>query len=618
MAFDSEFLDELRARTGLAEVIGRRVALRRQGQEWAGLCPFHKEKTPSFTVNESKGFYHCFGCGAHGSAIDFVMNTEGLSFPEAVEKLAREAGMELPAPDPNARQRAEARKGLIELMAAVAQWFQAQLAATPGAEARDYLARRGLSPEVVGHFRLGYAPEARDGMLSAMRARGFALEQLLEAGLVRRPEAGGEAYDFFRHRVIFPIAGGDGRIVAFGGRALGEARAKYLNSPETALFHKGGTLYNLDHARKAAHEAGSVIVAEGYMDVIALHRAGLAQAVAPLGTALTEDQLRALWRLAPEPVLCFDGDAAGQRAAYRAAERALALLQPGRSLGFVELPPGQDPDDVLNRRGAARLQGMFAKPLTLADVLWRQALEGRELDTPERRAGLRRDLGQLVNQIGNETVRVYYRQHFSVALDGLFASARPNRRPGRGLARVRTVDGRVSRFLGPHLELQERHAMEALKSPVGRERALMALVLSHPALLDEVFEDFAGLHFASPELDRLHRQLLEHVALRQALDVAQLTHDLTDKALSQVVGGLTGSAAAKLTPSAAAEASLDEAQDDWNEIYRIHRLSSLEAEYRAAETSLAEAPTDEDLTRLIALKAELDRARREADMVGLV
>jgi DNA primase len=622
MAFAPDFLDELRARVNLPELVGRRVSLKRRGgQEWLGLCPFHNEKTPSFTVNEGKGFYHCFGCGAHGGALDFVMNTEGLSFPEAVERLAREAGLELPAPDPEAHAQASRRKGLIELLEAATRWFQAQLAAGTGAEARRYLERRGLSDAAIAQFRLGYAVDAPGGLLGAMQARGFAEEQLFEVGLLRRPEDGREAYDFFRHRIIFPIAERQGRIIAFGGRALGEARAKYLNSPESALFHKGLTLYNLDRARTAAHEAGAVIVAEGYMDVIALHRAGLAHAVAPLGTALTEEQLRTLWRLAPEPVLCFDGDAAGQRAAIRAAERALPLLEPGRSLAFVELPPGQDPDDLLRSQGPAALRALLEAPLPLVEVLWRQAIAGRRLDTPERRAGLRRDLAQAAAGIRDDTVRAYYRQHFEAALDRLLgppAAGRRARTGGRGEIARRLA---LARPLARHRGLGPAEALGR-----GRERLLMALVLNHPGLLDEVFEAFAGLRFGTPELDRLHKLLLERVGLRQALDVALLTHDLTDKALSEAVGELTGRAAAGLPPEATAGASLDQARRGWHAVYGMHRLPALEADLRDAEAAFGEVPTDENWVRLRAVQAELERARSEAtrggglesDVAGLV
>ncbi|HZD26552.1 MAG TPA: DNA primase, partial [Alphaproteobacteria bacterium] len=404
MAFPQAFLDELRARTGLAELVGRRVRLVRRGREHTGLCPFHNEKTPSFTVNEDKGFYHCFGCGAHGSAIDFVMQTENLSFPEAVEKLALEAGLEVPRERPEDREREARRRSLYDVMEAAAEWFEAQLAGQIGAGARDYLAGRGVRPQTVGRFRLGYAPERREALKAALLARGFAEAQLVEAGLLIRPEDGGDSYDRFRQRLIFPITDRRGRVVAFGGRALAEQKAKYLNSPETPLFHKGRLLYNLAGAREAVREAGTVLVTEGYMDVIALAEAGFGHAVAPLGTALTEEQMQELWRLAPEPVLCFDGDNAGQRAAFRAAERALPLLKPGHSFRFVGLPPGEDPDSLVRGQGAGAMRALVEAAEPLGAVIWRMATEGQSFNTPERRAGLRQALREAVARIADPVV----------------------------------------------------------------------------------------------------------------------------------------------------------------------------------------------------------------------
>ncbi|MDP6709228.1 MAG: DNA primase [Alphaproteobacteria bacterium] len=613
MAFDSGFLDELRARVGLGELIGRRVPLKRRGQEWTGLCPFHKEKTPSFTVNEAKGFYHCFGCGAHGSAIDFVMTTEGLSFPETVEKLAREVGLDLPAPNPEAAREDEQRKGLRELMVAVTEWFESHLVGMAGTEARRYLADRGLDEATIAAFRLGYAPNRREGLLQAMQARGFQEALLLETGLIRRPDDGGEPYDFFRDRIIFPIADRQARPVAFGGRALGEARAKYLNSPESPIFQKGRTLYNLARARQAAHEAGTVIVAEGYMDVIALHRAGVSHAVAPLGTAVTEEQLALLWRLAPEPVLCFDGDQAGKRAAHRVAERALPVLAPGRSLGFVELPPGEDPDSLLAGAGAEALRGLLAEPTPLVEVLWRGQVEGRALDTPERRAGLRRDLGRLAGQIGDETVREYYRQHFRQLLDRSFGQRRPEARAGRAPAGRWHAAGPAA-FLRPLARHRGLGGEDALTGQ--RERLILAIVLNHPELLDEISEELGLLDFNTPTLDSLRRQILEHFGAHRALDVAALKANLTESALYNVIDQLTGVEAAKLAPSARAEASLDEARRGWRRICRIHQLSGLEAAIQAAQETWNEASTDENGARLLALQVELHRAKREATGIG--
>src|SRR5712691_5494309 len=408
MAFPPGFLDELRSRVPLSDLVGRRIRLTRRGREQAGLCPFHNEKTPSFYVVEDKGFFHCFGCGAHGDAIGFLMRADNLDFIEAVERLAGEAGIAVPQQTPQDRERAQRQKTLLEALAAAADFYEAQLWSPSGARARDYLARRGLDPETIRRFRLGWAPDDRQALRRSLAAD-FPDALLIEGGLLHRqppsappgaaPEAGseGEPSDYFRNRVMFPIGDRAGRVIAFGGRVLGDGQPKYLNSPDTPLFEKGRVLYGWSAARAGAGrdaEAGGpgAIVTEGYMDVIALHRAGFATAVAPLGTALTEFQLSELWRLAPEPILCFDGDAAGQRAAARALRRALPLLRPGQSLRFASLPSGEDPDSVVRTKGRGHFDQILAAARPLSGVLWELELGGRRLDTPERRADLERRL----------------------------------------------------------------------------------------------------------------------------------------------------------------------------------------------------------------------------------
>ncbi|NDH61195.1 MAG: DNA primase, partial [Alphaproteobacteria bacterium] len=391
MAFPPGFLDELRARLSLSDVVGRKVSLkRRSGREYAGLCPFHNEKSPSFTVNDKKGFYHCFGCGEHGDAVGFVMKTEGLSFPESVEKLAREVNLPVPRATPAERERAERASTLQEVVELAARWFQKQLRLPVGRNGLDYLRGRGLSEETIDDFRLGFAPDTRDGLLAALKRENVPIDKIVEAGLAIQPEDKREPYDRFRGRVMFPINDRRGRVIAFGGRVMGTGEPKYLNSPETPLFHKGANLYCLDRARLAVTKDQPVIVAEGYMDVIALHGAGFTGSVAPLGTALTEGQLGELWKLADEPFLCFDGDNAGRRAASRAAERALPLLRAGKSLRFLALPAGEDPDSVIRARGADAIRRVLELARPLSDVVWDMETEGKPADTPERRASLQR------------------------------------------------------------------------------------------------------------------------------------------------------------------------------------------------------------------------------------
>ncbi|MGE0725380.1 MAG: DNA primase, partial [Alphaproteobacteria bacterium] len=446
MALPSSFLDELKARVGLVDTISRRVRLQRAGTVHKGLCPFHNEKTPSFTVDPRRGTYHCFGCGAHGNAIDFVMQTESLGFREAVEKLAGEVGMELPRESPVDRERAARAATLHDALEAAAEWFAAQLSDRRiGSEAWQYLERRGLDRAAIARFGLGFAPAGRSGLKAALAGR-FPEALLVDAGLLRRPDDGSATYDWFRGRVMFPIRDARGRAVGFGGRVLGEGEPKYLNSPETDVFAKGRLLYGLNWAGPAARRAGEIVVVEGYMDVIALHLAGIETAVAPLGTALGESQIAMLWRLAEEPILCFDGDAAGRRAAARSAERALPMLKPAHSLRFALLPPGEDPDSLVRARGTAAMRELLAAARPLRDLLWESETAGRSLDTPERRAGLRQRLRDLVSRIEERSVQDAYRVEFERACDRMFMPARPAA-PATGDYRLR-AGGRSFRRSG--------------------------------------------------------------------------------------------------------------------------------------------------------------------------
>ncbi len=536
MRYPPAFLDEIRARVPLADVIGRKVKLTRRGREFVGLSPFQNEKTPSFTVVPDKGFYHCFSSGEHGDVISFVMRTEGLTFPEAVERLAAEAGLELPRGGPEDAQREERRKGLLDAVEAAAAWFEERLAAGEGAEARGYLERRGLRRETVARFRLGYAPNRR-ALRQALNARGFNDELLVEAGLLKRPDDGGPLRDYFFDRVMFPITDRRGRVIAFGGRALGESPAKYLNSPDSALFHKGKVLYNLAGARQAAHSSGEVIVAEGYMDVIALTQHGFPAAVAPLGTAVTEDQLGELWRLAAEPVVCLDGDVAGQRAAFRTVERALPLLTAGRSLRFALLPEGRDPDDLLRGEGAGALRAVLERALPLAEVLWRREIQGRRLDTPERRAGVRQALRRAVETIADRDLREAYRAEMERRCEAAFGYRRPEPRPWQSRAgrfgqgrpgRWQPWRGRSEgRWAGPGGEAAAPPVVAGPPPPpeqLARRRAqlMLATLINHPQLLVEQAEALAGLRFADRRLNACLTALIDAAAGAGALDSESL------------------------------------------------------------------------------------------------
>ncbi len=410
MSLSPAFLDELRARVTLSGVIGRTTRLVKAGHEFKACCPFHNEKSPSFTVNDAKGFYHCFGCGAHGDVIRWMTDQRGLSFMDAVKELASEAGMEVPAPDPRAAREAEKRDTLHDVLKAAQDWFVERLASDEGAKARAYLATRGFDAHTLQRFGFGYAPEGRQALKAAL-AR-YPEEMLTEAGL-RILVDDKEPYDRFRGRLMLPIEDARGRVIAFGGRILDAEKKdapKYLNSPDTPLFDKGRTLYNLHRAGPASRQSGRIVVVEGYMDVIALAAAGIADAVAPLGTALTERQIELLWRLVEAPILCFDGDAAGQRAAMRAATRALPLLRPAHTLRIVQLPSGLDPDDLIKREGVQALERLLAAPKSLLDTLWEHERDAHPLESPEDKAGLKARVMAHVDSIADRDIQSLYRR----------------------------------------------------------------------------------------------------------------------------------------------------------------------------------------------------------------
>ena len=518
MAETNVTLEEFKARLPIVDVVARWVKLSRRGREHWGCCPFHNEKTASFHVVEAKGYYHCFGCGAHGNAIDFVMEVEKVAFPEALERLADITG--LPAPRRDGPQRPKAEPGLYEANEAAAAWLQRQLAEPVGRGAAAYLAGRGVSPELIARFRLGYGPNDRQAMKRALLAQGFADDLLVRAGLLVRPEDGGDSFDRFRDRVMFPITDARGRVVGFGGRALGEAKAKYLNSPETELFHKGQLLYNLAGVSRPARAAGTVLLVEGYMDVIGLARAGIDHAVAPLGTAVTEEQLAEIWRLADEPIVCLDGDNAGLRAAERAADRALPLVRPGRSLRFALLPPGEDPDSLVQRQGAEAMRALLERPMTLADFLWRQAVVGVPLDTPERRAAVERGLMERLGTIGDRDVRSHYRRELGARLRELW---RPAGRKGAPPPRV--PQGSVG------------HLAAALAQADSRaEQGLIEPFLLMPAMLGELEEELARLELSDAGLDALRCEILAWYAGDPPLDGEALRTHLTSHGFEPLLG----------------------------------------------------------------------------------
>lgn len=523
MRFGEAFLDEIKARVRPSDVVGRHVKLKRQGREFAGLSPFTNEKTPSFFVNDEKGFYHCFSSGKHGDAISFLMEVEGLTFPEAVEKLAGLAGLEMPKADPQAEARAARNKETISWMERAQEFFERSLYRQVGQSARDYLSNRGLSKTAAEYFGMGFAPHDFSGLKSELIQQGATEKQLVEAGLIiESDDKSRDSWDRFRNRIMFPIHDSRGRLVAFGGRAMEkDAKAKYLNSPETPVFSKSRLLYNYHRARKALADpkngSRGMIVAEGYMDVIALSRAGFEHAVAPMGTALTEEQLDLLWRAGPEPILCFDGDKAGLRAAYRSIERALPLLKPGYSLRFALLPEGQDPDDLIRADGPPAMRSVLESALPLIDMLWRREREKEPLSTPEQKAGLKSRLYAALDEIEHADVKSLYKTELLARFDKAYGW-KPNRRQNR------SDEPKADK-------LAMKRGAAALTKNLRRERALIGAVLLYPELLSRVDETLFELPFTNPGCVRLQRSLLSYWRVTKAVEINALNTHISEEGL---------------------------------------------------------------------------------------
>ena len=628
MRFPPSFLDEIRTRLPLSEVVGKRVQLKKQGREWRGLSPFNAEKTPSFYVNDQKGFYHCFSSGKHGDQFDFLMETEGLPFPEAVERLANMAGVPMPVQSREEEVRENRRKTLHEVMELAAQFFEATLQGRAGARGRGYLNDRGLGAPTQARFRLGYAPAERYALKEALGAKGVPVEDMVEAGLLVAAEDIPVPYDRFRDRVMFPIHDLRGRVVAFGGRALEkEVSAKYLNSPETPLFHKGSLLYNGFNARAAAHKGAPIIVAEGYVDVIALVEAGFAGAVAPLGTALTEEQLALLWKMAPEPLLLFDGDKAGRRAAWRAMDLALPHLKPGMSLSFGLLPDGQDPDDLIRAGGREALDAVLRDARPLAEVLWSRELESASTDTPERRAALEARIGEIVRLIGDETVRKHYRADLMERFRRLFApaqgsdgwrergpGARANgARPGnfRGGSRPGRFGGRdfaAREPIGVAGEGMRRSALlRGAAAEIPRNEALLLFaVMNHPWLLDSAAEELAELAFLNKETAELRRVLLDAHMEGDTEDAERLALRIASAGFGPLAARLSALAVARHDWPAFADAARSDVELWWHQRLVLHRRGhALSKDLREAERRLADEPTDLNWARFLDVQRQL-------------
>ncbi len=515
MAVPPEFIEDLRQRVPLSDVIGRRVKLVRKGRRHSGLCPFHAEKTPSFSVVDDDGFYHCFGCGVHGDAISFLRETEGLEFMEAVERLAEMAGLTVPHSAPQNPAASLQRKTVLDILEETALFFEAALRLEGGRNATRYLKQRGLNSTIIKTYRIGYSP--RNGLREALKSKGFSDDDMLAAGVAGKSDRDGSVYDYFRDRVMFPIESRTGKIIAFGARSLGEVQPKYLNSGEGPTFSKKSVLYGWVQAREGLRRNLPLVVVEGYMDVIAIHKSGVAAAVAPLGTALTPEQILLLWKLHSEPVLCFDGDAAGQRAQIRALERILPLLEPGRSVRLAVLPNGKDPDDLIEASGPDEFRRVVSTARSLIDTLWESLQSKYELSQPETRAQFWQALRSHVRSIGNNQVRSAYGDEIESRIILM-------RNQTRGVA---------SMFV-------PRRAQRPRTGLVNRHRALVALLLAHPTMVSANFEALSMLDSGDKKLESLKKALIDAVIRDPDLDVVAIRDHLKSLKLDDVLASLTG------------------------------------------------------------------------------
>lgn len=639
MRFPPHFLDEIRARIPISDVIARRVTWDRRktqasrGDYWA-CCPFHGEKSPSFHCEDAKGRYHCFGCGVSGDHFRFLTELEGLSFPEAVERLAGEAGLQMPARDPLAEKREEARAGVHDALRLSADFFRACLQESEGAKARAYLRDRGVQPVTQKLFGLGYAPEGRNRLKEYLAGKNVGRAEIEASGMVVHGEEIAVSYDRFRDRLMFPIDDVSERTIAFGGRALSPGvPAKYLNSPETELFHKGQTLFNLARARRAAREAGTLVVVEGYMDAIALHQAGFGHVVAPLGTALTERQLDLLWRNAGEPILCFDGDAAGLKAANRAAELALPLLKPGRSLRFALLPDGKDPDDLIRDGGREALVEVLARARPLADLLWMRETAGGVFDTPERRAELEQRLQALARTVGDESVRRHYVQDMRERLNAFFAPPAGSSAPRGGYDRNRRESGGRDGQGGWQGKGQGRGgggnggggaarrtvaSDRLIRSPMmaagretsgassTREIAIVVGFINHPLLFREAFDYFAELDLGTGPIGAVHSAVLDIYADALPHQRAEIVEGLAARGLAETFETFEASMRRVRLWSVLEDAAVEDARETVRQALHLHnRTRALATELKRAQEEAGTEASERAFAQLNAIREEI-------------
>jgi DNA primase len=603
MGIPARFMNELRDRLTLSDIVGRRMKLARAGREFKGCCPFHNEKTPSFTVNDDKQFYHCFGCGAHGDVIGFVMEHDNLSFIDAVELLAADAGMQVPKQTPQEIKKAKEEKNLYSLLEETALFFEKNLFEPKNKEALGYMKERGME-SLLRPFRIGFAPENPQALRSFLSEKGYTDAQMIEAGVLKVSDKGKEPYAFFRDRIMFPVLDRKGRVVAFGGRVLPDylrapARGsftppKYINSSDSELFHKGRMLYSEGHARQAVTEGDPLIVVEGYTDVMALFKAGFKGAVAPLGTALTEDQILILWQILTArdqmPVLCFDGDSAGRRAAFRAAERMLPLLKPDQSALFAFLPSGQDPDSLIKAHGKKSFESVLGAAMPLVQFLWVSMTEGKTFDTPEAKAGLAKKLEEKAERITDRSVQNYYRQMFKDMLYKHFGNRSYNKFK-------KGYPANVNQQLGVKLR---RPAFSANRLP---QMILLACIINHPEIYEEVEEGYAQLYFQDNRLDNLRKRTMNYITSEENLDTQALQRHLTSAGFKNELELILSDAIYTHAGFAKPSACIEDVKEGWKEVSEMIQRRTVDKELVAAAHALAEDFSKENEEKFLALQS---------------
>lgn len=617
MRFTDQFLDDIRDRISISQVVGEHVVWDKKksqpqrGDFWA-CCPFHGEKTPSFHADDRRGRYHCFGCGVSGDHFRFLVEKAGMPFPEAVEKLAGQAGLPMPARDAQAEARDRKRKSLYDVMDLATSYFEQALAANVGARARGYLHERGVLPKYQQMFRLGFAPDSRNRLKEYLASNGVTANEMIACGLLVSGDDIAVPFDRFRNRLMFPITDFRGRVVAFGGRAMSpEARAKYLNSPETELFHKRRTLYNGQMARQASHDGKPLIVVEGYMDVIALVQVGFEGAVAPLGTALTDEHLGLLWKMTNDPVLCFDGDTAGQRAAAKSMDIMLPMLKPGVTSKIVTLPDGVDPDDLIQKEGRKGFEELLNSAVPLSEAVWERETRGVRVDTPEAKAALEFKLKNIANEIADQSVRKHYGQAFNDKLYKFFRPQRQYSGPQRnnnsgyrkdggagggrtGVSRPWRGGYQVSNALKKTLS-----SSASMGGVASREAVILVGLINHPELVEQHLEDLAQIDLQSPAARKVLDVVMAQVAANPEMKSKAIREVLERRGCAIELGQIDNIVRQQGIWQVTPEANSQDAEVGLNHALALHYKSHrLNRELKAAELALGSDPSEESYERL--------------------